>query len=237
MQQSPPSSWLLVHTFTCGRSAPRPVLRAPDLIWSNQGPHLTVVTDHALVGVRQLPGAFQLGVGHFRRLSAVNSWKTSGDVFPVTEGKSNVPPRQRHGGLVHLHRRVRGHPNRCSYSFWLPDQQGDTCDSKLTLDMKNSEAATSERRSFFTPRYRRPWLCLQTGLRCRRTLRSESLQRNHTTFLFWNGRKIKGLIGSYDSCQRFHVIGNSFHSGICVQTCRSGFDVWGFTELRGYGQV
>lgn len=233
MQQSPPSSWLLVHTFTCGRSAPRPVLRAPDLIWSNQGPHLTVVTDHALVGVRQLPGAFQLGIGHFRRLSAVNSWKTRGDVFPVTEGESNVPPRQRHGGLVHLHRRVGGHPNHCSYSFWSPDQQEDTCDSKVTLDMKNSEAATLERCSFFTPRYRRPWLCLQTRLRCRRTLRSESLQRNHTTFL-QNQRFDRFLwFMSKVSCDRKQFSFRYLRSDMC----RSGFDVWGFTELRGYGQV
>lgn len=83
-------------TFTRGRSAPRPVLGAPDLPRSHQDPRETAIVDRAQERVRQLPRTLQLGVRHFRRLAAVDSWKISSGIFTVTEGNSNLV----HGGLV-----------------------------------------------------------------------------------------------------------------------------------------
>lgn len=175
------TSALLGRTFARGRSAPRPILGAPDLPWSHQDPRETEIVDRALVHVRKLPRTSQLGVRHFWRFATVDSWKISSSIF--TEGNSNLI----HGGLgvggglTYLHRWERGHPNPGPCRSWLPGQQGDACSSNATLDRGGMKPC--EQRRLLTPHYRRPWPCRQTGLQYRQTLLSQSLQQNHTTFL------------------------------------------------------
>lgn len=121
------SKFFKSRTFACGRSAPRSILCAPNLLGSNQGSCFTAIVHEIPVHVRRLPTAFHHCVLYHWRHVTVHSWRRYRHVSTVSEWVGGG----RHHSPLHLHRQECVHPSLYSDISWFPVLRGDTCREKV----------------------------------------------------------------------------------------------------------
>lgn len=85
------SKFFKSRTFACGRSAPRSILCAPNLLGSNQGSCFTAIVHEIPVHVRRLPTAFHHCVLYHWRHVTVHSWRRYRHVSTVSEWVGGAP--------------------------------------------------------------------------------------------------------------------------------------------------
>lgn len=124
------------------RSAPCPVLGAPDLLWPSKGSRPTPVANDTPVCVRRLPTAFYLCVCHFCRFFTLHSWITYSRVGMATGVKHKCNLTNDADGSLHLHRRGHVHPSLSPCSFWCRVLPDDTW-GKVTVSNKEIKERSS----------------------------------------------------------------------------------------------